>query len=129
MSGSTIVSCSSHAEVPRDRPRVRELVERRARRSRPRSSTRVRSPVSAIAATTALESMPPERNAPSGTSLIRRSRTDFGRAARRAARDTRSSRAGVAVAGERQIPVALDGARARVRRRAGGPAGSLQMSW
>jgi len=36
-------------------------------------------PVPAIAVTTALESTPPDRNAPSGTSEIRRSRTDSSR--------------------------------------------------
>jgi hypothetical protein len=63
------------AEMPRHDARVFDLVERLLVEADDVVTTRP-ALVSTIAATTALESMPPERNAPSGTSLISRSRTD-----------------------------------------------------
>ena len=63
------------AEVLGDAARVLELVELPARRSRSRTSSRARRQLAAIRPTTRLESTPPERNAPSGTSLTRCERT------------------------------------------------------
>ena len=63
---------SSWCSVPRcsaTRRACGELVELAPRRSRSRRSSPARCDARAISATTTLESMPPERNAPSGTSL------------------------------------------------------------
>ena len=80
----------------------------------------------AISATTALESIPPLRNAPSGTSLIRRTPHRVARAARGARsalvrRDARSRRR----RRRTQVPVALDRRPRRPRQRSTCPAGSL----
>ena len=58
-----------------------------------------------------LESIPPERNAPSGTSLNRRILTASVTSASRRSRYS-SSRRRIAVAGECQVPVLANGARA-----------------
>ena len=73
-----------------------ELVEALVRRSRSRRSSPARPTACAIAATTAEESIPPERKAPSGTSATSRRRTRApsrrSRIARRARSDRRPSR-------------------------------------
>ena len=105
--GATIVSCCSTPRCLRDGSRVFELVEPVLVEPDRSSSPRAPSHVSAIAATTALESMPPERNAPSGTSLTRRRRTDSLTSASSCSRYS-SSRAGSPSPVKVQIPVAAD---------------------
>ena len=63
------------AEALRDQPGVARARRSAPRGSRPRTSAPARLRSSAIAATTMLESMPPESSAPSGTSATSRLRT------------------------------------------------------
>ena len=96
--------------------RVRQLVVGGARRRRSRCENVVMRPpvTSRMLATTTLESTPPDRNAPSGTSLSRRSRTASRISARMRLAQLSRVQPGRRRRRRRQRPVAPRGQRARL---------------